>query len=90
MKSAHFTKTSQKKTDNQKLFCIVRFNTPDDIELPGLVRVAERRTSDVFNGPDLAGERDDVGGVPNELERRGAVEPGRNRRKRAVGIDPHE
>src|SRR4051812_6468321 len=50
----------------------------------------ERRCRDIGDLPDLPGERDDVGGVVDDLERGRPVQPTDDGRDGAVAVHPHE
>lgn len=53
-------------------------------------RVAERWIRNVVYRPNLSGERDDVGGASDELERGRSVQTADDHRKGAVVIHPYE
>src|SRR5439155_22907298 len=55
-----------------------------------LESVPEGRSGDVGDFPDLASERDDVGGVVDDLERGRSVQPVDDGRDSTVLVDPHE
>ena len=52
--------------------------------------IAVGRSRDIVDLPDLAGERDDVGGVLDDLDRGRLVQPADDGREGAVPVDPHE
>ena len=53
---------------------------------PALLLIRMGRTSKASDFPHLAGERDNVGRVPDEFERAGPVQAGHQERKCAVFI----